>query len=354
MPKKLRKGIAKHLLESSIESVLMAVEIYNKPLVQFKLQSYITLMIIGWTKAFQAYFHMNGIKYFYKKRGRYIKVDGEYKSWDISKCIENIELESDIKANIIFFIKLRNKIEHRNLSSSDLELITFGECQSLLYNYELFIVKNFGDEYSLNASLSFALQFATHNTAEQERSQKRQLSRELVDIKKFINSYRNSLSDDIFQSQKYSIKFLIIPKISNTKRGDLSIEFVKAESLSEGDYAQITAIIKEKKVIKEAANVKKYKPSQVIKIIRRHFKFNESVKFNASYHHVVLCKYYKVRPFSTSTDPFETNSKYCLYDEAHNDYVYTKEWIRFLIDELSQNPIEKFNEIKAKLMRDNR
>jgi len=67
MAKKLRKGTAKYLLQNSIESVLTAVEIYNKPKTQFKLQSFITLMIIGWSKALHSYFYKDGIKYYYKK-----------------------------------------------------------------------------------------------------------------------------------------------------------------------------------------------------------------------------------------------------------------------------------------------
>jgi len=347
MPKKLRKGTAKYLLENSIESVLMAVEIYNKPKVQFKLQSYIALMVIGWTKAFHAYFHSKNIKYFYKKDGRYIKRDGEYKTWELSKCLNEYRLDSSVKENIKFFIGLRNKIEHRNLIETDIELITFGECQSLLYNYESFIVDNFGKEYALGASLAFALQFSTYNSDEQKRSQKRQLSKDVNEIKDYIERFRNTLTDDVFDSQKYSIKFLIIPKISNTKRGDLAIDFVREDSLTEEEYETITAVIKEKKIIQEAVNVKKYKPAEVVKIIRRHFRMNNDIKFNASYHHALLCRYFNVRPHNKEADPFDTDARFCLYDDVHADYVYTKEWVRFLIEKLSPDPVEKFSEIKA-------
>jgi len=274
MPKKLRKGTAKYLLQNSIESVLTAIEIYNKPKTQFKLQSFITLMIIGWTKALHSYFYSEGIKSFYKeKNGKYKKVDGEYKSWELSKSIKEYgKFDEAVKANLFFFISLRNKVEHRDLTKTDIEMITFGECQSLLYNYETFIIEEFGEEYAINESLAFALQFSTYNALQQEESQKRQLSKELLDIKHFIEKYKTSLSDEVFASQKYSIKFLIIPKISNTKRGDLSIDFVKEDSLTPEDYNKITTVIKDKTIIKEAVNTKRYKPAQVINILRRYLK----------------------------------------------------------------------------------
>jgi len=64
------------------------------------------------------------------------------------------------------------------------------------------------------------------------------------------------------------------------------------------------------------------------------------IKFNASYHHILLCKKYSVRPFSGG-DHFEIKTNYCLYKDTYNDYVYTKEWIAFLRDELLPDPIIK-------------
>ena len=46
----LRQGKAKNILENSINSALTAVETYNRPRVQFRIENYIILMIIAWTK----------------------------------------------------------------------------------------------------------------------------------------------------------------------------------------------------------------------------------------------------------------------------------------------------------------
>ena len=43
----LRQGKAKMILENSRDSVLTAVEIYNKPNAKFRIENYIVLMVIG-------------------------------------------------------------------------------------------------------------------------------------------------------------------------------------------------------------------------------------------------------------------------------------------------------------------
>lgn len=65
----LRQGKAKTILESSINSAFTAVETYNRPRTQFRIENYIILMIIAWTKLFHAYFQATiGERYFYKEK----------------------------------------------------------------------------------------------------------------------------------------------------------------------------------------------------------------------------------------------------------------------------------------------
>jgi len=65
----LRQGKTKSILESSLDSALLAVEIYNKPRTTFRSEGFITMMIIAWTRLFHAYFNVTiGDKYFYKKK----------------------------------------------------------------------------------------------------------------------------------------------------------------------------------------------------------------------------------------------------------------------------------------------
>ena len=63
----LRQGKARNILEGSLDSALAAVEMYNRPRTQFRVENYILLMVIAWTKLFHSFFQTTiGEKYFYK------------------------------------------------------------------------------------------------------------------------------------------------------------------------------------------------------------------------------------------------------------------------------------------------
>lgn len=334
MAKSLRCGRPKNTLESAIDSALLAVEIYNKPRIQFRSQAYVTLMIIAWTKLFHAYFLRNiGDKYYYKERGKkYAMVDGERKAWELKTCIEKYHnLPKPVAKNIEFFIKLRNKIEHRHIDQDEVDIKIFGECQSLLFNFESFLIDNFGEQYALSQNLVYSIQFSHLRSKGQIQANKSALASDVSHVIWFIDSFRKDIPDDVYASQEYSIKLIQIPKVSNTNKYDAAIDFVHLDSLSEDDrnfYAKVTTLIKDRKVPTEGRNVGKLKPSIVVSRV------NEILgpkTIDCSKH----ARYYTVfgiRPKRGAEDPFDTNTKYCHYDEPHNDYLYKESWVEFLVN----------------------
>lgn len=52
--------------------------------------------------------------------------------------------------------------------------------------------------------------------------------------------------------------------------------------------------------------------------------------------HTSAWKYYGVRKQGKQD---ECDAKYCQFDEAHGDYVYTQAWVDFLADKLN-DPVE--------------
>src|SRR5688500_10911015 len=329
----LRKGKTKSTLESSIDSALLAVEVYNKPRTSFRSEAFIALMIIAWSRLFHAYFNTKiGDRFYYKnKNGRFEKVDGERKAWELATCIKKYgALNEAVEKNLQFFIALRNKIEHRHIERREVDALIFGECQALLYNYETLLLEMFGEGYALNESLVYSLQFSHLRTPKQERANKAALSKDLADVVAYVEKYRNSLEDDVYNSQEYSIKLIQIPKISNTNRADAAIEFVRWDELSDEDkaaYQQVAVIIKDKKVRIEAANVKRLKPGEVVLRVNSQL----AAKPLTPNLHVVLYKLFKIRPPNKADDPFDTLAEFCLYDETHNDYVYQDAWVDFLV-----------------------
>ena len=346
----LRQGKAKTILENSINSAIVAVETYNRPGAKFRIENYIILMIIAWTKLFHAYFQSTlGERYFYKeKNGRYKIIDGEKKAWELKECIKNYQKSANVNkiseavvANLNFFIGIRNKIEHRYWNSSTLDILLFGECQSLLYNYENLLIKLYGEDYSINMCLAYALQFSHLRANEQLAAHKDLLSKDVKDIKKYIEKYKSELSQELYVSPEYSIKLIQIPKISNTNRCDLAVEFVNWNSLNADDkenYRKIIGIIKDKLIKQPVINANVLRPKDVIRIVKE----ETNVELNPT-NHINLWKAFEVRPENNSDNKFETNAKYCMYDEAHNDYMYTHEWVNLVIKLVKEHGFTKQN-----------
>jgi hypothetical protein len=340
----LRKGKTKSTLESSVDSALLAVEVYNKPRAAFRTEAYITLMIVAWTRLLHAYFNKNiGDKYFYKIKGsnRYDVVDGERKAWELKKCISKYGKFNDSEiANLELFIKLRNKIEHRHIEKREMDVLLFGECQSLLFNYEKHLIENFGSEYAISESLVYSLQFSALRKDEQIKANRKALSADYAEIKRFIETYRSSLSEEIFNAQEYSIKLIQIPKIANTNRNDLAIEYVRWDSLNADDrenYQKLDAIVKDKVVKQPVINMGGMKPTKVLEFVKK-----EAGVDITHFDHKCLLEIFKVRPDPTEDlDPFSTIPDYCMFDELHNDYVYFQAWGECIVNILNANKMNR-------------
>jgi len=334
MSKRFSKNVA-NLLEKAKESVLLAVDIYNKPKTSFRAGGFVVLMCVGWTSLLHAIFERDGIKYFYREKdGIYKRIDGDKRAWELLKSAEEFykDNENPVYKNVLFFYKLRNKIEHRFMPIID--PVISGECQAFLLNFEELLVQEFGEKNSIIENLFIPLQF----TKKRKSLPKTKQDTEIIN---FIESFRESLSLNIADSQKYSFKAFFIPKLGNHRQSsDVAIEFVKfdPDNLEEmKKYQKMLVGIKEKTI--PVANQGKYKPGDIYKIIKSKINNNQVLylktkgKFIAW--HTSMWKKHKVRPNAKSSDYKKCNTKYCQYDEPHKDYIYTEKWIDFLIKELA-------------------
>lgn len=237
MAKKL--GIlVQQCLDKSIQSALCAIEIYNKPLVRFRSGGYVTLMVIAWTSLLHALFLKRKIKPYYKKKNgwNYVKVEKEYKWWELKKCLKEFyghETNNPVRKNLEFFIQLRNKIEHRFLP--ELDRTIFGECQQLLFNYDALLTEGFGENYSLRESLSFSLQLYNNAQAHMDAVKN---NAELKNVLDFINGYRSSVSNDVLNSGKYTFNAILF-QVVNKSNDAIPVKFFKWDDMSLADKSKV-------------------------------------------------------------------------------------------------------------------
>jgi hypothetical protein len=349
------RGLPNHVkisLEKARDAALLAVEIYNKPAIKFKSGGYISMMIIAWTALFHAIYFRKKIKPFYKSdNGRYVKRENDFCYWELDECLRRFfgnDTMNPVRVNLEFFIPLRNKIEHKSLPEIDSNI--FGECQALLLNFDEFVEKEFGVKFCLRESLSFSLQlFPSRDNMAKPLIQK-STTKPIIN---FIESYRSSVSTEVFESNRYSFKAFLIQVSNHQNKDALPIQFVHYDKLTESqkdELGKFVAMVKYKEV--GISNADKIKSGDVVKLVQaalgnqKNQKGKKSIdKFNSDTH--TRCwKKYKVRPDSKSKQPQDTKPEFCIYDKPHKDYLYTSKWVDFLTAKMKDE--EEYNSLYAK------
>jgi hypothetical protein len=324
------------LLRKARESALLALQVYNNPTTVFKTEGFSVLMVIAWTALLHGIFERRGERYVHldAKTQQPIMIDGDEKAWELAECVSHFYGGSTTPArkNLEFFIRLRNKIEHRFVPEIDPHLA--GECQALLFNFDDLLVTEFGSFFAIRDSLAVALHTAHVRGAATDAAMRKFQAKHFGEVMAFVSDFRGTLAPEVHGDQSYRFSVFLIPKPANHRGGaDYAIEFVKVTPENEGKLAELTksiVAIKERTV--HVANAGHFKPSDVVKRVATRL----GKPFNTT-HHTRAWQRYKVRP-AIKGGKATTNGcdpRFCIADEVHNDYVYTAAWIDHLVKTLS-------------------
>ena len=236
--------------------MLAAVQIYNNPQISFKSESFITLAIIAWTYLLHAYYGNNGIDCRYydvlpSGRKKYHRTKyGAYKHWELERCINNdsCPLDAATKSNLRFLIGIRHEIEHQMTKKIDDSIGAKIQACSINYNY--FIKNLFGESYSVDKDLSFAIQFSPIQIEQKEALYKNE--KLAGNVKSFICDFEKELSqlekNDIHYA--YRIAFIRMDGKRVNQETDEVIRFVSPDSPEAQGLKETIAIIKEKEKTK--------------------------------------------------------------------------------------------------------
>jgi len=318
------------------DAALAAVQHYNNPTASFKSDTYIVLMIIALTSLFHALCEREGIEYIEKKKDGTPKLTGSgdpllFDALACAKKLTNYVTPPMIK-NLEFMMGLRHKIEHRCVPQIDADIA--GHCQSMLLYFEKILTEQFTKYYSLNASLCFPLFFSTERSQETINSMRAFQSAEYENIVKYINDFEANLSDEILESQEFAFRVFLIPmSVNNIRKGDKSIEFIPLDKCSKELNNELDkCFVAYKTKYQDVIHAYDMRPSEVCKQIEMKTNKKFTIKM-----HTDAWKKHNVRPPSDDINKTVTNAKYCKYDRAHNDYLYTEEWVNLLISEINNN-----------------
>lgn len=262
MPKRQRKYFSEkiELINKSRESALAAIQIFNNPLITFKSESFIVLMIIAWTYLLHAYYIQKKIDYRERdKNGRLLKTKyGAYRLWGLEKCLDANEcpLEEAVKDNLKFLLGLRHEIEHQMTKSID-EHIS-GKFQANCINYNQALKKLF-ERYSKDFEKSIPISLQLFSFGESQINSiknKPDLPKNLIE---FITNFEGKIST--LENPLYSYRVIYLrDNASRESTSDVAYRFL-SEGSTEGKKIH-NILIKNKKL-------KKLMAKEVVKIIQK-------------------------------------------------------------------------------------
>ncbi|MFR9800624.1 DUF3644 domain-containing protein [Streptomyces sp. MS06] len=329
-----------HILQESRRQACIAIDFYNRPGDKGSYLDFVVHMHIAWQNLLHADFEKQGIDFTYKgKDGRPLKTkDGDTKTWELLRCAEEAYSETDpVRKNIEFFVGIRNKIEHRFQKS--LIVATGARAHALVINYEAELTARFGDDSSLSSELRFPL-FVQSLTPEGVDEQLKLRKKLPAKVKTYITRFEADLTDSVKESERYEYRVLLTPLKGPKSEADLAVTFLRADSLTDEERQDLTnrsrtgtVIVTEKQrdiYLKDALT-----PSRARAEIaaRLPYVFQQ-------YHFTQMWQKHGVRPPTTDPSKERTDGRYCLYNAAHDNYVFTQAYVERCVKEI--DTAEKF------------
>jgi hypothetical protein len=254
------------LLAKSKEAALTAIKVFNDPLISFKSETYIVLMVIAWTYLLHAYYRTKGIEYRYFRKGLKRRIfdrtkHGAYKHWELERCLKkkNCPIDKDTANNLRFLIGLRHEIEHQMTRALDNYLS--GRYQACAINYNDYLKKLFGKKHGIDHQLTYSIQFLQMT---EEQVQGRAPAATIPErLRAYIAEFDGALTHDEYNSGRYSFRLLFKRKLVNRPgQADKVVEFIDPKS-------DLAKKIDKQFWVKKEVERPKFRPTHVVEAVRK-------------------------------------------------------------------------------------
>lgn len=314
---------------------MLAVDLYNRVASERSLEAFVVHMHTAWLYLLHARFERDTVDYRYRKpNGHFERIDGEVKTWDLARCIREAfpNAGDPVRSNAEFFIKIRNKIEHRY--EELLASVLAGKTQAHVLNFEETLTSWFSPKESLAESLRFPVFVSslTPNAVKALKETHRKLPKRITDL---IREHDQALPEPVQEDWRYDFRVLLLPQTGAKTEADAVMRFIREDEMTDEQRQArdvVQTIVRNRAV--PVQNKGRHKPGTVAQMVSSQL----AVKFSTS-HHTAAWRHYEVRPPSGADRPELTDDRYCVWDEPHSDYLYTDAWVKKLVRDLKRREI---------------
>ena len=313
----------RHTLDEARRQALVAIDFYNRPGDRRSFSDFIVHIHLAWQNLLHADRMRRKAEIFYRESGGRRKFkrnpDGSKKTWDLSQCLKQEFKDNDpIRANVEFFVGLRNHVEHHFQDS--VLVATAAEAHACIINFEAELVRRFGSRETLGSELKFPVfvQSLSPSRYEEQRNLRRGLP---ATVSNFITEFQVGLPEDIRSDERFAYRLLLLPMKGPKTEADLALNFVRQDDLSEEELQALlgqdgSVIVAEKD--REAIHGDEMLPKAAAAAVEERIPFKFSVNdFTA------VRKAWQIGPAkSGDKEPLPKSDGYCLYSPAFKQFVY--------------------------------
>lgn len=338
----------RHTLDEARRQALVAIDFYNRPGDRRSFSDFIVHIHLAWQNLLHADRMRRKAEIFYRESGgrRIFKrnPDGSKKTWDLSQCLKHEFNDNDpIRANVAFFVGLRNHVEHRFQDS--VLVATAAEAHACIINFEAELVRRFGSRETLGSELKFPVfvQSLSPSRYEEQRNLRRGLP---ATVSNFITEFQVGLPEDIRSDERFAYRLLLLPMKGPKTEADLALNFVRQDDLSEEELQTLlgqegSVIVAEK--YREAVHGDEMLPKAAAAEVEKRIPFKFSVNdFTA------IRKVWQIGPAkSGDKEQLPGSDGYCLYSPAFKQFVYRPKLVDRMVDAV--DTAEKYQALLGRL-----
>lgn len=315
------------MLEKSKEAFALAIEIYNKPTIKYRVEGFAFFICNAWELMLKAYLiKSNGESSIYYK-------DKPNRTISLSECVKRIftNMNDPLRLNLEKIIELRDTSTH--FITEEYEMVYIPLFQACILNFN----EKMSAFHNIDMTQIIPQNFLTLSVSLQNLEDNKIIGKYPIEIANKLLENKNKI-EDLSRNNNAKFSIAIDHYYYITPNKDLATNFVKIDNNSNSSIQ----IVKE---LKDPNNTHKYTAKHCIEIIRDQLSkkaiilmYNgNQTKFN-SFHFKNFCNHYGIK----------TNPKFCYIHKQFTNpqYSYSQKAIDFIVSELSKDPEHILDNIK--------
>ena len=307
------------LLDKSEEAFLMAIEIYNKPTINYRLEGFAFFICNAWELLLKSKMLQNNESIYYP--------DKPNRTISLSNCITNVFTndKDPVRKNLEILIGLRNTSTHFVIKEMDSIYLPFMQANVLNYSQKLF--DYFGRDITEKINSSFMTLVINNEEVSEENILSRYGDNIFSKYYKMKNETKQIISDN--SNEKLAIKVDLNVKIVKDK------EEAKTTFRIAKDGEEPVSIIKE---LKDTNLTHCYNQKRVREIVTDNLKRKGIELKLTQYQLQLICDKFDLK----------SNEKYFYKHVLTNSWGCTQQLVDFITELILKNP-NIIEEIKSEL-----